>query len=767
MLRRAVFLAVPFLALSSARLAAWQCPDGSPPPCRGARAANPPARRPAPPLDERTWIVLPFENVARVADIEWLRDASVNLLYLDMSRWRDIRVIDDERVADFIRDAPEARGGTQLTLQGGIAVARLAGAGKLVMGDLLKIGSRTQVVAKVYDVRTGQRLRTVRQEASEPDSIMSAFGRLARAVLNVEPPAGTQLGSVGTSSVGAYQAYLTGVSYLNRWLLDSADAEFTRALALDSSFALAHYKLALVYGWRSPGNRAGAQHASAAQRLGGGLPARERTLVNGYAAFSGQRYAEACDLFGGMVRADSNDVEAWYQLGECQYHDPVVVAAAGDTTRYRFRSSWNASFRAFRRALALDPSYHLAFQHIQDGLLSSMRNGCALGASETVCGAQSAPFQAVVRRAGDSLVTVPISPAAPGGAAQLAADAAAAGAERARRQNLEEARRAAEQWLAAGPTELRPRLAYARILLGLGRVRAADSILQAVGGTGLTVNEDVRTVGDRLEIAFKLGRMAEAVRLADSLRAATAGNRSVRGLGVVATAMFGHPDDLAAFVEQQVQGPPFVKAYFGAQAVAFLGAPSDSLYDIERALVAPVSAGQGAARAAALAMPTLVWTDPRARPSWPVTDTTSGDPRLRLVSVLATGDTVRFRRELARFDSIAGARVDEPDQGYALAGALAHLAVADTAGALAHLRRFRDVTLAHTPALDQLGPGFTFAGMLWPRSMLLLADLAAATGRGEEAAAAYRGFIAAWERGDPSVQPIVSRARAALARLGS
>src|SRR5206468_7010271 len=106
---------------------------------------------------------------------------------------------------------PEARGGQALTLQSGIAVARHAGAGKLVMGDLLRVGSRTQVVAKVFDVRSGQRLRTVRREAAVADSIMPVFGLLARGVLNVEPPSGTSLGAIGTTRIDAYQAYLDGV----------------------------------------------------------------------------------------------------------------------------------------------------------------------------------------------------------------------------------------------------------------------------------------------------------------------------------------------------------------------------------------------------------------------------------------------------------------------------------------------------------------------------------------------------------------------------
>ena len=110
-----------------------QCPDGSPPPC----AAQAPVRR-APPLDDRMWLVLPFENVAKGRDLDWLPDASVNLLYLDLSRWQDIRVLDDERVADLLRSARTPPGA--LGLADGLRLAKQVGAGKLVMGDVLGRG---------------------------------------------------------------------------------------------------------------------------------------------------------------------------------------------------------------------------------------------------------------------------------------------------------------------------------------------------------------------------------------------------------------------------------------------------------------------------------------------------------------------------------------------------------------------------------------------------------------------------------------------------
>ena len=746
-----------------------QCPDGTPPPCRTAAPtgpAAPAARRLNPPLDDRTWIVVPFENVTRAPDMDWLEDASVNLLYLDMSKWRDIKVIDDERVADLIRDVPETHGGGNLTLQSGIAVAKRAGAGRLVMGDLLKVGSRTQVVGKVFDVRTGQRLRTVRQETANPDSIMVAFGQLARAVLNVAPPAGTSLGTVGTASVGAYQAYIAGVGYLNRWILDSAHTQFNNALALDSTFALAHYKLALVYGWESPGDPEGARHANLASRLGTSLPSRERSLLGGYAAFANNRWADACRVFEDLTKTDSTDVEAWYNLGECSYHDVVVVPDPADSTRAVFRSSWNTSLHAFRKALELDPTYHLAFQHIQDALLVPVRNGCRLPAGEVTCTAQAGGYLAVMRRSGDSLVTVPILTSSTSGADEYIRHTAEAKQGKARRRNLEEARRAAEAWLASGPVQRRAKVAYARILLRLGDVEAADSVARQVTDARTSRVDGANFLMDRIEIALKRGAWAQASSLADSLRNMTDSVRTARNLGTLVSSVVGRTAGMPSLL-QSVQGPPWVKEYFGVQIRAVLGLPVDSLFEKEAAFAKSLTAAQGSSRASTLSAGSLIFVDPRSRSGrWPPLDTASSDPRVVLMSVLAVGDSARSRRALAVFDSIVVTQEDEPDNGLSMVGAFGHLMLADTAGAVAALLRFRDVTWRHTSILDQVVAGFAFAGMLWPRTFLLLGDLAAATGKREVAVDAYRRFIGMWGQGEPEVQPLVARAREALAKLG-
>ena len=52
-----------------------------------------------------------------------------------------------------------------------------------------------------------------------------------------------------TQSLEAFRAYLRGVEHLNRWDLAGAQRDLERAIALDTTFGLAYYKLALTRGW--------------------------------------------------------------------------------------------------------------------------------------------------------------------------------------------------------------------------------------------------------------------------------------------------------------------------------------------------------------------------------------------------------------------------------------------------------------------------------------------------------------------------------------
>jgi tetratricopeptide (TPR) repeat protein len=704
--------------------------------------------------------VLPFENISRAEDIDWLREASVNLLYLDLSRWQDIRVIDDERVADLLREVA-ARPGAQLSLQSALAVARRAGAGRLVMGDLLKVGSRTQVVAKIFDVRTGNRIRTVRQDASVADSILVAFGRLARGILQAEPPPGAGVGDIGTTSLEAYRAYVAGVSALNRVDLDSARIHFARAIEHDSTFALAHYKQSVVFGWISPGDPRRVSHAERANRLSTTLPPRQRALVLGQFLTGRNRWGEACDTYAELLRGDSLDVEAWYNLGECNYHDQFVDYAGGDSTRPYFRGSWNLALRAFNRALELDPSYHLAYAHIPDILLADQRVGCLR--RDVVGGSCEGPFVAQLLRDSDTLVT---RPAGVADVQERSRQLHQATSTAVWRTNVEQTRVSAQNWVNAGPTEARAHEALGRALLRAGRpAEAARELAAARLGHGATPDETRRNILDRLELLVKLDSVTQAAQFVDSVAPSLAGSGV---FGAFLATLAGRHSRIGEIFGSGFQGPPQIRRLLESMMMAMQGAPPADLLEQETALETQLETvpepGRTTTRTRFL-LATVPWSLHLNRPVR-VLDTASADPLALVIAFAVMRDTASMRRSLARLDGeLAAAPRELPvATGYQIA-AEAHLHLGDSATALARLRSWEERFVWLNPLAIYLPEFGNLAVPLqtWARTWLRLADLAAASGDTATATRNYRRVVGWWSGAAPVFAPHVERARAWLA----
>ncbi len=733
-----------------------QCADGSPPPCRGMAR---PVRMAAP--DPRTWIVVPFANVSRDAQVEWLSNASVNLLYLDLSRWTDIRVIDDGRVTDLMQTLPAAQRDEQLGLNTGIALARRAGAGRLVMGDLVSGSSRTTVIAKVYDVTSGRRLRTVNEEIASRDSTMPAYARLAGKVVDAPLPSGASHDAVGTRSLDAYQEYHAGLQALNSWHVTEARRRFERALQIDSTFGLAHYRLSIAIGWDGGYQEPLREHADAAARFTAGLPARERGLIRGQQQFGHQEYTEACETFASLVAADSSDVEAWYQIGECSYHNAAATPTAADSSRWRFVGSWQAAYRAFNRTLELDPSMHLAFEHLVDMLTSDYRNKC-LGdrcerrARATVlvrhdsvfadsAGEVSAPRQPFARNIVDDSIRLPRLALAQGYARRWVAGAPdEAEAHYQLGLVFRNLRRYADAAAEVGTARRlghrsNPRALHASLIMRSDSqaiaaipvaVRLVDSALRepAQPAHDTSEEEQNRVVGDALERVNFAGLLGSFQRI---------------------------PEQSNTRPWYRMDGP---HGYLRALAQLAAGVVPPTMERLVRALAdsSDSTARYRAFRRNALSsVAILCWNlCPPTNPPVGVADS--------VLAFLARGDTAQARMALQSRDSMLAAT--ERSYGWvsfigSLALADAQIVLGDSAGALRSLDRVDRDWLRN--GFFQLGLATPGDAWLIGRVWLMKADLLRASGRNDEARLYYRRVANLWSLGDADIQPLVQRARAA------
>jgi serine/threonine-protein kinase len=302
-------------------------------------------------------LVLPFTNTRADSATQWLAEGSVNMLTLALSQWNDLRVVGPERVHDLL-EAGKIRDGGAIGLEQARRLARKAGVWTVVLGDFDRTGDSLHVTARVLDVGTGQQVDLARAEGRATEEVRPLFDELSTQLLDLTgaPREGrVRLAQATTRSVEAYRAYLAGDVALNHWDLPRAERHLNRAIEADTSFGLAYYKLAITRGWMHGGeDTLGSQAIARAEVHAGQLPAREQAMIQAYRMFTQGGFDEARAIYEALLAKDPEDVDAWYGLGDTWFHDDSVSLA----------ERFTPSLRAFKRALALDPGYALAFDHV-------------------------------------------------------------------------------------------------------------------------------------------------------------------------------------------------------------------------------------------------------------------------------------------------------------------------------------------------------------------------------------------------------------------
>jgi tetratricopeptide (TPR) repeat protein len=130
-----------------------------------------------------------------------------------------------------------------------------------------------------------------------------------------------QSAALTTGSLPALKDYLEGERNLRGGLgnFDSAIAGFQRAVAKDSTFALAYYRLGVAGGWAErPGISGPATER--ALLLSRRLDDRDRRLLSAFAALQRGAADEAEQQYRTILRDYPDDLEAEFQLADLLYH---------------------------------------------------------------------------------------------------------------------------------------------------------------------------------------------------------------------------------------------------------------------------------------------------------------------------------------------------------------------------------------------------------------------------------------------------------------
>jgi eukaryotic-like serine/threonine-protein kinase len=273
--------------------------------------------KPAPAPSANHLAVLPFA-VHGGGRLDFLAQGMVDLLSRNLDGAGDIRSVNGATVLA----AAHAQGGVA-DLEEGRRLARRLGAGLYVLGSVSAIGNQVRIEASLYDGTPAQPAMVSQASVSgDTTNLFELVDRLA-ADLMVRQGKGVgshllQTAATTTRSLPALKAYLDAEGQLRRGQFDSSLAGFQQAVQLDSTFALAYYRLAVVGGWshhiafiRSNTERA--------VQLADRLSERDRRLLQAFAALAEGRPDDAESGYRGILQDYPDDLEAQWQLATVLY----------------------------------------------------------------------------------------------------------------------------------------------------------------------------------------------------------------------------------------------------------------------------------------------------------------------------------------------------------------------------------------------------------------------------------------------------------------
>jgi tetratricopeptide (TPR) repeat protein len=299
-------------------------------------------------LDPNVIVVLPFA-VHGPEDQAYLGRGLVDLLTPRLDGVGSLRTVPARSVLGKVRQEAE----DDLDPAAAEKVAASLGAGRYVQGEVLEVGGRLSITAALRKIGDeGQIEATI--EGSDSELLEMVDELTAELVAGLEGSGSgrvRQLAALTTASLAALKAYLHGDELLRAGQFTPALAAFEEAVALDSTFALAHYRLSVAREWGSVTGATAA--ADAAHRHASRLSDRDRLLVDAMWTWRHGNGREAEDLYRTVLGRWPDDMEAWLQLAEVLNHFMPMMGY--EATR---------STTAFERVLDYEPEHLLSLWHL-------------------------------------------------------------------------------------------------------------------------------------------------------------------------------------------------------------------------------------------------------------------------------------------------------------------------------------------------------------------------------------------------------------------
>ncbi len=306
-------------------------------------------------LAERDFVlVADFEN--RTQDPN-LAISVTEAFRIDLSESSVVNVVDGSAVRGALERMQQP---PDLPLLDAVAmeVAERTGAKAVVVGEVSSVGRSFVLSARLVATADGTELAALRENADDDGALLAAIDRLSGRLRErigeslVSIRGGEPLEDVTTSSLEALRAYSEAERLADQGEYGRSAELLERAVAVDSTFAMAWRKLAVVRGNAGLPGALARDAAERAYRLRDRLPERERLLAEAFYHYT--------------VVPDADRVVAAYEAVLDKWPDDVA-ALNNLAIEYRNRERYAEAETLLRHAYEVSPSIV-----VREGLVESL-----------------------------------------------------------------------------------------------------------------------------------------------------------------------------------------------------------------------------------------------------------------------------------------------------------------------------------------------------------------------------------------------------------
>jgi serine/threonine protein kinase/tetratricopeptide (TPR) repeat protein len=292
--------------------------------------------------------VIAFVNQTGDPSYDYLREAIPNLLITSLEQSRYLRVMTWERMNDVVKQMGKANMAT-IDKELGFELCRREGVNAIVIGSFIKAGEVFATDVKVLDVETKELLKSVSVRGEGVQSIInSQVDELSKAIargvgLSERRVAAstTQIASVTTSSMEAYNAFLRGREQYEKGYWLEALPSLQQAVRLDTTFAMAYLYLGRAFAIRA-NTRAAHENYRKAKAFAANASEKERLYIDAsYASAIDKNPGKRIEILKIMEQRYPKEKQVYADLG--QY--------------YAGQGMHKEAVDVYTKALVLDPQY--------------------------------------------------------------------------------------------------------------------------------------------------------------------------------------------------------------------------------------------------------------------------------------------------------------------------------------------------------------------------------------------------------------------------